>query len=315
MKLNDLITQYVSFRKTLGERCRAAEEILQSFCRTVGSHKQVSQIRVQTVATFLAGTGPITERWHKKHSALKGFFRFAVSRGHLDKAPLPTIIPKHLPPRSPYVFSRAEIRRLLEAIPLLRHRCALIESPTLRAILLLLYGAGLRQGEALRLSVTDVDLAHSLLTVRDSKFFKSRLIPISDHLTGVLRDYVRWRAANHPSASAENHFFISRRGTVILKYTLEGTFKRLRKHADLRGTDSSLQQPRLHGLRHAFAVHRLTEWYRQGADVQRLVHHLSVYLGHAHLRHTQVYLTMIPELLQQAGKLFERYAHKEGNHA
>jgi integrase/recombinase XerD len=315
MKLNDLVTQYVGFRRALGERCHAAEEILQSFYRAVGPHKQVSRVGVKAVETFLTGTGPITERWHKKYSVLKGFFQFAVSRGYLDKAPLPTEVPKHIPPRHPYVFTRAEVRRLLDAVQLLQHPCALIESPTLRAILLLLYGAGLRQGEVLRLSVIDVDLTHSHLTIRDSKFFKSRLIPISNHLTEVLRDYSRWRASIHPSASAEDHFFISRKGRVITKHTLEGTFKRLRGHADVRGADSSYQQPRLHGLRHAFAVHRLTEWYRQGADVQRLVYHLSVYLGHAHLRHTQVYLTMTPELLRQAGTLFEQYARQEDNHA
>lgn len=315
MNLNDLVIQYVAFRRTLGERYQAGEEILQSFYRAVGPHKQISQVRVKTVTAFLTGTGPITERWHKKYAALKGFFHFAVSRGYLDKAPLPTEVPKHLPSQVPYIFSRAEIRRLLDAIPLLRHPCAQIESPTLRTILLLLYGAGLRQGEALRLSITDVDLTHSLLTIRDSKFFKSRLIPISSHLTEMLRDYARWRTAIHPSASVEGNFFISRQGRAILKHTMEGTFKRLREHADLRGTDGSQQQPRLHGLRHAFAVHRLTEWYRQGADVQRLVYHLSVYLGHAHLRHTQVYLTMIPDLLQQAGTLFERYARQEDHHA
>ena len=73
-------------------------------------------------------------------------------------------------------------------------------------------------------------------------------------------------------------------------------------------------QPRLHDLRHAFAVHRLTSWYRQGADVQRLLPMLSVYLGHVHLRHTQVYLSMTPELLGEAGRRFERYAAKEGRH-
>ena len=83
----------------------------------------------------------------------------------------------------------------------------------------------------------------------------------------------------------------------------------------MRRSDGGRFQPRLHDLRHAFAVHRLTEWYRQGADVQRLVYHLSVYLGHARLAHTQVYLTMTPELLQQAGTLFERYARGEDSHA
>jgi len=315
MNINDLVTQYVAFRKTLGERCNAAEETLRSFCRAVGPRKHVSQIRVKSVAAFLTGRGPITGTWHKKYSVLKGFFRFAVSRGHLDKPPLPTEVPKCPPTLVPYIYSRTEIRRLLEAIPSLQHPCALIEPPTLRAMLLLLYGAGLRRGEALRLSVADVDLTNSLVTIRDTKFFKSRLIPIGCHLTEVLSEYARWRAATHSSARTEGHFFVSRDGKAILKHTLQGTFKRLREHAGVRCADGSHQQPRLHGLRHSFAVHRLIAWYRQGADVQRLIYHLSVYLGHAHLAHTQVYLTMTPELLQQAGTLFDQYAHKEDSHA
>ena len=97
--------------------------------------------------------------------------------------------------------------------------------------------------------------------------------------------------------------------------TLENAFQRLREHAKVRRAEDARYQPRLHDLRHTFAVHRLTEWYRQGADVQRLLHHLSVYLGHAHLAATQVYLTMTPELLHEAGTRFERYALGEDGHA
>ena len=110
-------------------------------------------------------------------TSLKGFFRFAVSRGHLDKAPLPTDLPKHAPPFVPYIYSRDDLRRLLDAIPSYQRYRTRIEPNTLRAILLLLYGAGLRAGEALRLSVADVDLTNALLTIRDTKFFKSRLVP------------------------------------------------------------------------------------------------------------------------------------------
>ena len=92
-------------------------------------------------------------------------------------------------------------------------------------------------------------------------------------------------------------------------------FQRLRNHAEVRRSEDARYQPRLHDLRHTFAVHRLTAWYRQGADVQRLLYHLSVYLGHAHLAATQVYLTMTPELLHQAGTRFERYARGEDSHA
>jgi len=92
-------------------------------------------------------------------------------------------------------------------------------------------------------------------------------------------------------------------------------FQRLRKYAGIRRSDTTRFQPRMHDLRHSFAVHRLTEWYRQGADAQRLVYHLSVYLGHVSLVGTQVYLTMTPEVLQQTGARFERYARGEERHA
>ena len=315
MNINELVTQYVTFRRTLGERCKTNESILRSFCRSIGPRTPVAVIGTDTVAAFLVGAGPLTSAWHIRYRALKGFFRFAVSRGHLNEAPLPTVIPKPPPPFVPYIYSRDEIRRLLDATPSYRRCRTGIEPETLRAILLLLYGAGLRAGEALNLSVADVDLPNAILTVRKTKFFKTRLVPISRHLTGVLTEYARWRSIAHPAVGDDRHLFLSKRGTAIPLVALEDAFQRLREHAQVRRLDGARYQPRLHDLRHAFAVHRLTEWYRQGADVQRLVHHLSVYLGHAHLAATQVYLTMIPELLQQAGTRFERYACGEDGHA
>jgi integrase/recombinase XerD len=315
MTINDLVTHYVAFRRTLGEQCIITEKTLRSFCRAVGLRTPVARIRLKTVAAFLVGTGPITRTWHFKYSALKGLFRFAVSRGHLDKAPLPTNVPKCPPTVVPYIYSRAEIRRLLDAIPTLQHPCDVVEPQTLRAILLLLYGAGLRRGEAFRLSATDVDLTNALLTIRGTKFFKSRLVPISPDLTKVLREYARWRTSTHPSVGATSTFFVTKRGEAVRRWNLDNPFRRLRESVGVRRSDGGRFQPRLHDFRHAFAVHRLTEWYRQGADVQRLVYHLSVYLGHVGLRETQVYLTMVPELLQQAGTRFERYAGQENGDA
>jgi len=315
MTIDDLVTRYVAFRRSLGDQYVVTERTLRSFCRAIGPRTPVTRVRLKTVAAYLAGTGSITRLWHFKHTALKGLFRFAVSRGLLKKAPLPTEIPKRPPTLVPYIYSRAEIRRLLDAIPVFRRPDIRVESQTLRAMLLLLYGAGLRRGEALRLSVADVDLANSLLTIRNTKFYKSRLVPISTDLTTVLRDYARWRAVTHPSAGASSTFFLDKRGEPVHRCALDNAFKRLRKHVGLRRSDGGRFQPRLHDLRHTFAVERLIAWYRQGANVQRLVYHLSVYLGHDYLAHTQVYLTMIPELLQQASTRFERYACQENGHA
>src|SRR5262249_41844445 len=192
--LHELVTQYVAFRQTLGERCLTNERLLRSFCRAVGPQTCVTRIQADAVTAFLDGTGPVTSAWHSKYHALKGFFRFAVSRGYLAEAPLPKVLPKRAPGFLPYIYSRDDLRRWLDAIPSYRRYRTRIEPPTLRALLLLLYGAGLRAREALQLSVADVDLANALLTVRDTKFFKCRLVPISQHLTGVLTEYARWRA-------------------------------------------------------------------------------------------------------------------------
>jgi integrase/recombinase XerD len=315
MTTDDLVTRYIAFRRSLGDQYVITEKALRSFCRAIGPRTPVTRVRLKTVAAYLAGTGPITRLWHFKHTALKGLFHFAVSRGLLKKAPLPTEIPKRPPTLVPYIYSRAEIRSLLDAIPVFRRPDIRVEPQTLRAMLLLLYGAGLRRGEALRLSVADVDLTNCLLTIRHTKFYKSRLVPIGTDLKTVLREYARWRAVAHPSAAASSTFFLDKRGEPVHRCALDSAFKRLRKHVGLRRSDGGRFQPRLHDLRHTFAVDRLVAWYRQGANVQRLVYHLSVYLGHDYLKHTQVYLTMIPELLQQASTRFERYACQENGHA
>ena len=106
---------------------------------------------------------------------------------------------------------------------------------------------------------------------------------------------------------AEAPFFTTTVGRPVNTRTLQKTFRIACDRAGIRRTDTG-EQPRIHDMRHTFAVHRLTSWYQQGADVQRLLQHLSVYLGHVHLRHTQVYLSMTPELLREASQRFARYA-------
>lgn len=314
MNVNDLVTHFVAFRRTLGERCITNEHTLRSFSRAIGPRTPVAKIRCQEVDAFLAGRGPITSRWHAKYFTLKGFFQFAVSRGHLQEIPLPKQIPKCPPRLVPYIYSRADIGHLLAAIPVCRRFPVRIEAPTMRAILLLLYGAGLRRQEALDLTVRDVDLPNALLTIRDTKFFKTRLVPIGRDLTKVLSAYAAWRIARYPAAGVGTPFFLGQDGAAIPAWTLQRAFERLRQQAGVRRTDGGRFQPRLHDFRATFAVNRLTAWYRQGLDVQRLVYHLSVYLGHVCLAYTQVYLTMTPELLRQAGARFERYACGEDSH-
>jgi integrase len=176
---------------------------------------------------------------------------------------------------------------------------------TFRTLLLFLYGTGMRLGEALRLRVMDLDLTLDLVTIRDTKFYKSRLVPLGPDLARLIRQYLHQRGRqNQPYRP----LFQTKSGHPIAAQVAAISFARLRRIACVERRDDSYFQPRLHDLRHTFAVHRLTEWYRQNADLQRMLPALSTYLGHVSLSATQRYLTMTPELLQQANHRFERYA-------
>lgn len=309
MNLQQLIEQYITFRKSLGELQRSNGATLRAFGRAIGTNTDIADVRAKQVDAFLAGTGPRTLTWHLKLNVLRPFYRYAVSRGYVTTAPLPTEIPKRPPAFVPYIYSHEDLRRLLKASLSVRPPQASLEPVTMRTLLLLLYGTGLRIQEALDLNSTDVDLKNSLLTVRQTKFGKTRLVPFGPALSRPLTDY----AARHLSA-ASAPFFTMRSGIRVKRETMEHNHRLLCTRAGVCRTDGARYQPRLHDLRHTFAVHRLTAWYREGADVQKLLPLLSVYLGHVHLQHTQVYLTMTPELLHEAGKRFEHYAGKEQHH-
>ena len=183
-----------------------------------------------------------------------------------------------------------------------------LDAVTFRTLLLLLYGAGLRFSEATGLTLADVDLAEAVLTIRATKFYKSRLVPIGPQLATVLANYMPLRPRGGLAQGEAAFLLANRDGTRLASSTVQAAFDALRRIAGVHGAAGGRQIPRLHDLRHSFAVHSLTAWYRQGADVQRLLPVLSTYLGHADLEGTKVYLSMTPELLQQASLRFARYA-------
>jgi site-specific recombinase XerD len=171
-----------------------------------------------------------------------------------------------------------------------------------------MYGAALRISEVLSLTVGDVDLANRILTIRDSKFFKTRLVPIGPKTGQLLGEYAKRRAGLVHSTRPDDRFFLDRNAKALPIHKPERAFKQIREHAGLHREGGPRCQPRLHDLRHTSAVHRLTMWYREGENVQKLLPQLSVYMGHTHLAATQVYLTMTPELLHEASVRFEHYA-------
>ena len=244
----------------------------------------------------------------KRYRTLSAFYRYLASRRGIHLPPLPQAPKVGMSTFVPHIYSHEELGRLLRAAPVAcQNPSALLDGDTLRTVLLLLYGAGLRLGEAVRLDVGDVDLIHALLTVRQTKFFKMRLVPLGRDLTRVLIDY-RQRWDRQHASRADFPFFRMRNGERIEQFTMERTFRLLRTIAQVSRQGGARRQPRLHDLRHTAAVHRLIAWYRRGADLQYLLPRLATYLGHKDLAGTQHYLTLTPKLLDEASKRFERYA-------
>jgi site-specific recombinase XerD len=201
------------------------------------------------------------------------------------------------------------LRRLLETAN--AYQGCVVEAATIHTLVLLLYGAGLRLCEAINLDRADVDADHAVLTIRQTKFGKTRLVPVGCQLGEALAQY----AARGPKRAAmEVPFFTTPVGGRLKQRTVQGCFRCVCDRAGIRRSDTRRLQPRLHDLRHTFAVHRLVSWYQQRADVQCLLPHLSTYLGHTSLSCTQVYLSMTPELLQEASARFEHYTKEGGSH-
>ena len=171
MKLADAAANYVAHKQSMGMRFRTEARTLKSFCHAVGD-VTMQDVSVDEIVAFLTGNGPITRFWERKYSVLRGFYRFAIARGYVDRSPLPRNVPRPLQGFEPYIYSREELRRLLDAVVANDHPRNHIDPETYRVLLLLLYGAGLRISEALALTMADVDLAAGILVIRESKFYK-----------------------------------------------------------------------------------------------------------------------------------------------
>jgi integrase len=314
MNLHELVETYIDYKHSFGMRYRSQAAVLRAYSRAMGD-VAVEEVRPECVKAFIAGTGPVTARWMECYRVLGGLYRYAMGREFAITSPLPTDMPKFPPPLTPYIYSVDELKRLLVATDLLQTPLSPLRAMTMRCLLLLLYGSGMRIGEAVSLTLKDVDLEERLLTVRDTKFYKTRLVPIGPRLTAALADYVSHRR-RLPLPDGEASAFLATCTGIRLDYKrVNKLFCRLRTAAHVHRESAARYPPRIHDIRHATVVHRLIAWYRAGADVQRLLPQLATYLGHANVASTQHYLSMTPELLHEASVRFERYAQSEVHHA
>lgn len=311
MKLSVVITQYVNLGRAMGQIFICYERILKNFLKTVGDI-DIGEIDQKLCMKYLLGTEPFTRSYHAKHTALNGMFRFAVGREIVDKNPLPKRLPKKPPPYQPYIYGKDELKNLLLAAKLYDRPSRTIEGNTLHTFLLVLYGCALRLGEAVKLTIGDVDFAASVLTIRDSKFYKTRYVPMGEKLKLELENYVVIRKQSKFKSDPDDILFITRKGKKFAYPTIEDTFRKLRAAAKISRVGGPRQQPRMHDLRHTAVVHRLVSWSSDGCNMHKMLPLLSTFLGHRRLRDTQHYMTVTPELLNQASQKFLQYAGSGG---
>ena len=204
--------------------------------------------------------------------------------------------------RRPHIYTIEEVRRLLETARNDAAPRAPLRSLTLYTMLVFAYCAGLRLAEIVGLKLGDVDLTADCIEVRDTKFFKSRRLPLSASAMAALRDYLRARSKAGAPTEADSPLFWHAKGGY--GYVAAGAhLRRLIREAGLKKT-TGRTGPRVHDVRHAFVVHRMMKWYEQGINPQTRLPYLAAYLGHRDIHSTLVYLTITQELLQHANERF-----------
>jgi integrase len=203
----------------------------------------------------------------------------------------------------PYVYSDAEINALLAAALALPPAGGL-RRWTYHYLFGLIAVTGMRLSEAIGLQRDDVDLKNGMLTVRQSKFGKSRLVPLHSTTRAALGSYAERRDA-HLGSRCVPSFFVAERGGRLLHQYVHRVFWRLSREIGLRRQDDH-SGPRVHDFRHRFAIQTLLGWYREGVNVERQLPVLSTYLGHTCVRDTYWYLSACPELMQEAARRLDQ---------
>jgi integrase/recombinase XerD len=305
--LQHALDEYLVMRRALGHELRKDGVQLSRFIQ-FAEQEGASFITTELALRWAQQPADAQPAWWAQRLGMVR--RFAEYRSAADtrtQIPPRGLIPHHYRRQPPYIYSDQEIERLRQAARKLPSPTGL-SAATYDTLLGLLTVTGMRVSEAIQLDRQDVDLSAAVLTVRRTKFGKSRLVPFHVSTQKALATYQALRDQIHARPKTPS-FFLSEQGRRLYITTVDLTFAGLSRETGLRGP-CDRRGPRLHDLRHRFAVHTLLNWYRSGVDVERHLHKLATYLGHSHVSHTYWYLTAVPELLQWAS--LRREQHGEG---
>lgn len=307
----DQLGGYVELRRALGFSMQVEERMLKQFIRYIESHADAINSSTAQLAVDWTCSIPIRSgsgSYAARMSVVRGFLAYLQASLPEIHVPSHNLIAAARRPK-PHIFSTNEIHDLMDSAGSLGPKGSL-RPFTYVTLIGVLLSCGLRPGEAMRLPISDVFLDDNSphLVVRETKFRKSRVVPMSPTTLQALRTY----AMNKKRLGYDRYcdsFFVSESGRPLIHQTVARTFIKIARNLGIRGPVGE-RGASLHSLRHTFAVWRVLAWYREGLDVQALLPKLSVYLGHVSPQESYWYLTATPELLSAAAVRFESYSAK-----
>lgn len=312
ISLQQRIDDYLTERRRLGFQLRSHDTLLAGFARYVNAQSHqgalTSAIMVSWARQDLSRpTSP--SAWANRLAKVRQFARYLKQFEPDTEIPEEAVFGSKSGRVTPHIFHEEEIVALLAAAYQLGP-CGSLRPATYNTLFGLLASTGMRISEALHLHDSDVDLRHGVLSIRQTKFAKSRQLPVHPTTVEALENYRQKRAHYIPS-TADMPFLIStcgqRLGQHLSKRQPYRIFHALRDDLGWinRGAHAA---PRIHDLRHTFAVRCMIRWYRDGIDIDQMILALSTYMGHTKIEHTYWYLTAVPELIALAAKRYERFA-------
>lgn len=295
------LRQYIALRRALGTRLQEPAATLERFLDFLEREKTQFITSELALRWAMQPQGVQQATWARRLGMVRGFASWLSTIDSRTQVPPHRLLPSRRRRNKPHIFSPQEIGRLMKEASRLASPTGL-RALTYTTLIGLLTATGLRPGEALALNNSDVDLNNGILSIRQSKFGKSRFVPLADSTRAALVKYAKQRdkLCLHPRSEA---FLISERGQRLQGCAARRTFARISCAVGVRpetGTRRIGRGPRLQDFRHCFATRKLIEWYRAGLDVGRELPKLATYLGHVDVAHTYWYLEAVPELLQLA---------------
>jgi integrase len=297
--LEQALTDYLQLRHSLGHELAEAGWLLPGFVAYLDAHGSPT-VTIEAALAWAqqapkSPAGRVTTVGPRRMTAARGFARYLSGIDASTEVPPLGLMPHRQRWRQPFIYSAADIDALLELAR--RTIVSPLRAATYQTLIGLLAASGMRIGEAIKLDRSDVDWARGVLLIRESKFGKSRLVPLHPSSMQALEGYARLRDQLQPRP-AEPAFLVSLNRKRLLYAVVQLTFRQLIDNAGIGAGAPS--PPRLHDLRHTFAVRTLLGWYRAGEDVQSKIPSLSTYLGHREPASTYWYLSAAPELLALA---------------